>query len=665
MLGLTIKNLEIVANTNGGKFSANIPFESGLNIIRAENSSGKSTCINAIAYSLGIEPILGPSRKRPFPKSLYEVILNNKIEETPFFVSHSFVTITIENSKGDAAVLTRDIKGNDKRVSIEVNGETTDYFLGVSGHIGSANRERGFHVWLAAFIGWILPTVPKHEDGESLLYLECIFPLFFIEQKRGWSEIQANSPTYYGIKNLRKSAVEFCLGIDSFEYEKKISALKSKVDHAKNEWESLCSTAESIADFNSVKLTSLSDLDSKDIALNVSFNYLENDVYISVSEQEKSLKRLIGTLSADIDKRDPSDSRLDSQISVVRALRREVEKISSSIEVALLSVSEVDNKLLTLNYDYDQYQQLKRLKQVGSTMTADLGTEKCPICESDLYDTLGNRSVAREPMTLEENIEFLKNQISFFSSVKNKSLDGLSEFQAKARIINARIIKEKEKLSDIRENIDGINGAAKEILKTKFQAEHSLMNVLKLKESEDDLNAQAERIYSQWGVATGSLNTLRQGNSVGDKSLIIRDLERILKENLDAFQFNHAAIQYVSISDQTLRPEQEGYDIVAETSASDYIRIIWAYTLALMELAGENEEVKHGGFVVFDEPRQHEASKLSFARLIGRASESSSYNGQVIFATSMDAAELELSCEGKNINLTCFDDYVLTLESSE
>ena len=113
------------------------------------------------------------------------------------------------------------------------------------------------------------------------------------------------------------------------------------------------------------------------------------------------------------------------------------------------------------------------------------------------------------------------------------------------------------------------------------------------------------------------------------------------------------------MSDQTLRPEQEGYDIVAETSASDYIRVIWAYTLGLLELAGTEKEINHGGFVVFDEPRQHEASKNSFISLIDTALKSKSYGGQVIFATSMEKSELENACKGKDLNIYFFDDYIL------
>ena len=113
------------------------------------------------------------------------------------------------------------------------------------------------------------------------------------------------------------------------------------------------------------------------------------------------------------------------QLAILRALRRELEESSESVEMTMIAVSDTENKISTLKHDLDQYQQLRRLKNVGSNIEADLDTRKCPICESDLYDTLGNRTVKREPMTLEENIDFLKSQIDFFVSVRNKNIDQL------------------------------------------------------------------------------------------------------------------------------------------------------------------------------------------------------------------------------------------------
>ncbi|MDP2380268.1 MAG: hypothetical protein Q8M35_07260, partial [Pseudohongiella sp.] len=651
------------ANTNGGVFSTRISFSTGLNVIRAENSSGKSTCVNAIAYGLGLEAILGPARKRPFPKSLYEQIYDNKVDKNVYFVSNSFVCISIRNNKNQTAILTRDILGNDKKVKVKINEVETDYFLGVSGEVGSAKSERGFHNWLAGFIGWVLPNVVTFEGKERILYLECIFPLFFIEQKRGWSEIQANIPTQYGIQNVKKSASEFCLGIDSFEHNKKIHQLKSIIDKAKDEWDALRASSESIADFSNVRVNRLVEIDKDDSIPLIEFAYLENDIYINVFNQEKALKKLIEKLSSEISDPTIDNEKITTQLSIIGVLRREFEETSNSVESMLFSSSEIDSKLKILRHDFDQYQQLRRLKSVGSDISADLETKKCPICESDLYDTLSSSSVKRQPMTLEENIEFLKNQIDFFSSIKKRSSIELQDLQSRSKLLRAKIESEQEKLSELRADLNDVNGEEKSKIREKLEAEMQLKNVIKLKEIQKNLNEKSEKIFSSWRTASESLKLVRKGAFIEDKSLVIRKLEGLLKANLTSFGFDPTSINSISISPQTLRPEQEGYDIVAESSASDYIRIIWSYTLALLELAGTESDIKHGGFVIFDEPRQHEASKISFSSLIRKASQSKLFGGQVIFATSLDKDQLCKACEGLHVNVYYYDDYILALNN--
>jgi len=664
MFGLKIKELEISANTAGGTFSTTIPFEDGLNIIRANNSSGKSTCINAIAYGLGLEAILGPSRKRPFPKSLYEVIYKSKTDETPYFVKSSNVRLVVINSNAKEATLIRDIEGNSKKITIISDTQRGDYFLGSAGEVGSAKSELGFHHWLADFIGWTLPDVVTFEGKETKLYLECIFPLFFIEQKRGWSEIQANIPTNYGIRNVKKSAAEFCLGFDSFEQEKKIFLLKAKVEAAEIEWDKTRSSADSIADFNTVRVNKLPEIEKIKEKAYINFSYLENGIFISLKNQETSLKKLIATLSKEITDKQPNSEEIEAQNSTIRTLQRESEKTSRNIENSLLSLSETDKKISTLKHDLDQYQQLRRLKSVGSDIEKHLDTSKCPICDTSMYDTLGGSSTQRAPMTLEENTEFLKNQIDFFSSIKNKTIAEIQNLQASSKLITSRLNVEQEKLNELRSDFEDIHGATKSILREKIQAEILLKEVEKLQASENNLNEQLQRIQNTWNTASDALKLARRNISTSDKYEVVNKLEGIIRNNLESFQFNHAAINTITVSHQTLRPEQEGYDIVAETSASDYIRVIWAYTLGLLELAGSEKEIKHGGFVVFDEPRQHEASKISFVSLIEKAAASKTYGGQVIFATSMEKSELEDACNARDLNIHFFDDYILKLSEN-
>lgn len=661
MLGLQIKELEISVDTAGGTFSTMIPFNDGLNIIRANNSSGKSTCINAIAYGLGLEAILGPSKKRPFPKSLYEVIYKSKKDESPYFVKNSNVRLVVRNSNAKVVTIIRDIEGDSSKITIISAASRQDYFLGSAGEVGSAKSERGFHHWLAEFIGWTLPDVVTFEGKETKLYLECIFPLFFIEQKRGWSEVQANIPTHYGIRNVKKNAAEFCLGFDSFEQEKKVFLLKAKVDAAEIEWDKVKSAADSIADFNAVRVNKLPEIENIKEKACIEFAYLENNVFISLQSQEASLKKFIASLDKEITGKQPSGEKIEAQNSIIRTLQRESEKISRSIENSLLSLSETDKKISTLKRDFDQYQQLRRLKSVGGDIENHLDTSKCPICDSAMYDTLGVSTAQRSPMTLEENTEFLKSQIGFFSSIENKTISEIQNLQASLKIIKSKFSVEQDKLNELRSDFEDINGATKSILREKIKAEILLKEVEKLQASEKSINEQIQRIQGAWNTASDALRLARRNISVSSRHAIINKLEQIIRSNLESFQFNHAAISAIAVSHQTLRPEQEGYDIVAETSASDYIRVIWAYTLGLLELAGSEVEVKHGGFVVFDEPRQHEASKISFVSLIEKAAASKNYGGQVIFATSMERNELEEACGERDLTINFFDDYILKL----
>lgn len=667
MLGITVLNIEISVKTNGGVFSHSMKLEKGLNVIRAENSSGKSTLVNAIAYSLGLEAILGPGRKRPFAKSLYDEIYNNKVDKTPYFVQRSYVSAKIINSKDVEVVLTRDVQGEDKKISVTTENITEDYFLGSSGHVGSAKSEKGFHNWFAKFIGWKLPNVVKFDGSETQLYLECIFPLFFIEQKRGWSEIQANTPTQYGIQNVKKSAAEFCLGIDNFERDKKIAILKSKLKDAESKWESIKVVAQNLADYHAVNISNLHDFGDSELSPKIEFYYLENNNFISLYNKKKGLSRYISKLESTEGKSKAASEtdQLITQNSIVNNLRRDVVEITSTFELAVLSNKDLSSKLIKLEHDYDQYQQLKRLRQVGGNFTENIDMSKCPVCESDLFDSLGANTVKRKPMSLDENIEFLKNQVDFFSNIKNKSLIELEILSSKIRIYKLKLQEEEDKLNLLKKDLSGVNSTTKRLIRERLELEIELRNLIKIQEIEEELNSKTSSIFNSWKTAKGALSQIAKNNDESLRMNKIRILQSFLKEYLQSFQFNPTSINSILVSKQSLRPEQDGYDIVAETSASDYIRIIWSYTLSLLKMGAQQSDVKHAGFIVFDEPRQHEANKASFASLIKTSALSKEFSGQVIIATSIDKIELQKLCEKVDVNISYFDDYIFSLEKRD
>lgn len=71
---LRFRKISILVITDKGKFGCSHTFEAGLNILRANNSAGKSTVLRGLIYALGLEGSFSPSHDVPLPHVLTEYI---------------------------------------------------------------------------------------------------------------------------------------------------------------------------------------------------------------------------------------------------------------------------------------------------------------------------------------------------------------------------------------------------------------------------------------------------------------------------------------------------------------------------------------------------------------------------------------------------------------
>lgn len=215
---MRLRQLELRLQTTDGPYGTSIDFPNGLVVVRADNSMGKSTCVKAILVALGMEQMLTTSQSElPLTPSVLARLegANNR----PADVLESEVYLEIENGQGSRITVQRTLKGTrDNHLITVYQGPAltqpagtftaTDFFVN---RPGGASRERGFHRYLAGFLGWDLPKVPSFDGNETPLYLQCLFPFFVVEQTRGWSSILPPVPTHLRVKDAHKRAVEFIL----------------------------------------------------------------------------------------------------------------------------------------------------------------------------------------------------------------------------------------------------------------------------------------------------------------------------------------------------------------------------------------------------------------------------------------------------------------------
>jgi hypothetical protein len=107
-MSLRIRRLKLLVVTEKANYGTDIVFPDGLVFLRSENTSGKSTCLKAIVYALGLERIFGPASQPPLTPAMTSLIEDGE-EELP--VLESQVLLEIENARGEALTIQRQVVG--------------------------------------------------------------------------------------------------------------------------------------------------------------------------------------------------------------------------------------------------------------------------------------------------------------------------------------------------------------------------------------------------------------------------------------------------------------------------------------------------------------------------------------------------------------------------
>jgi hypothetical protein len=194
---LKINALKINLHTNKGLFGSQIiPFQDGLNIIKGNNSTGKSTVFQSVLYGLGLEELIGGRNEKTMQSVLKSEILNdvkiideNGTYEIEAKVLESHILLEITGTK--TVTIRRYITSESKKAGlVEVfdgpllsKPDKYDYSPMYVHDPNSSKDDNpfGFHPFLEKLLNWDLPEVQYKNGNYGKLYLQNIFPAFVIE----------------------------------------------------------------------------------------------------------------------------------------------------------------------------------------------------------------------------------------------------------------------------------------------------------------------------------------------------------------------------------------------------------------------------------------------------------------------------------------------------
>ncbi|HAS6354787.1 TPA: AAA family ATPase, partial [Vibrio vulnificus] len=151
---------EIHVRENKNKYGFKFNFNSGLNIIKGQNSTDKSSILSCIYYNLGMEQLLGMSTSKT---SLLDKCLTSEFvyKDTTYSITQSMIRLEIENNNGEIALIERPamspIEDDRNTIIVLQDGKVSKYYL----HSAKDHSHKfGFYTWLQTFIGIELPRDP-------------------------------------------------------------------------------------------------------------------------------------------------------------------------------------------------------------------------------------------------------------------------------------------------------------------------------------------------------------------------------------------------------------------------------------------------------------------------------------------------------------------------
>jgi hypothetical protein len=330
-----------------------------------------------------------------------------------------------------------------------------------------------------------------------------------------------------------------------------------------------------------------------------------------------------------------------------------------TFELEQATATESSLTLAGIESDIRRHQDIRVLRELGSD-TADLLRHDCPTChKARNIGLLDPVEVDQGVGDIDTNIAVLEARRTLFRTLIDESQKSVAVRQAELVALRAESHSLQARIRALKDSLSSRSDAPSS---AEIEARLSFSMLLgSLQTLRDDWAAALERFVTLKeradAVAT-ELKNLRNDALSSDDHAKLQRLERSFQAQLRLYGFQSCPVDQVILSIDNYLPTNEGFEVSNDISASDTIRMIWAYLLGLLEI-GQRFPTSHPGVVVFDEPKQQAAAEYSLAALLKHSADVATNGGQVLFATSEEASNLDAMLNGLDANLRSFQTKIL------
>ncbi len=378
----------------------------------------------------------------------------------------------------------------------------------------------------------------------------------------------------------------------------------------------------------------------------ISDKKIEGIYAAELNKEEKEVKtsQLAGIIQKEIDassKRiEITDTPKEASKDLINAREKIKESLSTFIserneaselyEEEKVKLASFKSSLSSTVNDIQGFQDVKKLSI--SRNWESLSTSKCPVCENNV-ENKKDAELSKE--AIEKSIAFLKSQKSTYEKYIEASESVLERYVSALAYYDKNITLKRTQLDSIHKDLNSPSSqSVRGELEMQAELKYRLNDINQFNAYLESTKNRMKQLSTQYFILDTEEKRL--------KGLVSSDEETILKFKksfislLDSFGYKSNGVTNITIKDKPphrLMPivfmeGQEPQYIRYVSSASDFVRSIWSYYLCLLDMGG-----LHPGFLLMDEPGQHQMRVDSMKELL---SHSSNIGKQVILAISQD-----------------------------
>lgn len=615
---LRINRLRIEIKTaneeNGGIYGFDEKFSSGLTFIASDNNTaGKSSVLEAIFYCLGFEEIIG-GRNQKVLTSVYKSTIHDGDKDWSVLESGAYLEISNGNEivtiYRSAKMETRDPRlvtvyyGDYDSIGNQ-STQPEDMYIHDR---GAATNEKGFHSFLESFLHIQLPLVQTNGNNQKL-YLQVIFSGLFIEQKHGWGDIFSGMP-YFGIKDAKKRVVEFLLGLDTFKNEREKNRLKSVKNTIISEWKNIFDDINRNATHESCSVSGLpiqpkimSDNDYKAIAVTTVDKKSLEDAISELQDEHDSIKCL---KPRNIDNFDDLNKELQTISETIDSFEQKASECHEQITLSRSAVTQAERSLEIVIRDLRNNKDAAKLQSMGSVVGCKIAKNICPTCNQKIDDSLLHLGNDIPIMSIEENIRHLEGQKSVLEFTRDSHKTNIEQLSLVENDLQSRLVTLRRLAQTIRSDIYSTETEWSEFVVQKFvEIESKIRGYVQLQSFVDQKLEEIRKLSDRWKKYKEEYEKLPKKEVSDLDAEVIKTFKDNFVNNLRKYKYKSAPdIDAVDIPVETCLPLIDGFDMKFDSSASDNIRIIWSFTIALLQTSLAKRG-NHPGIIIFDEPAQH------------------------------------------------------------